>query len=426
MSIKKKNNIWHYDFTCNSKRYRGSTGQRLEKDARLFVRNEIAKLKGETSAASLAIKIKNDLGIKVLLDDAFNVFVKMPRRQMPDKKQISIYKAQWNDFTAFIKNKYPDINYLSEITPRHSREYIQHIRTKGRWQQTITYKRGHAIIVDEERKNSSLSTTTQNKYLNTCNLVFSTLLKDAPYADNPFLGIPKVLEKKSKREAFTVKELKQIGEKAKDKYFYPVFLIGISTGLRLGDICHLKWSVIDLQKGWINKLIMRKTGREVSLPILPGLLNYLSQLERDESKYVFSFLQEKYVRDSSAISKDIRNFLESINIKSSQKIDGRKLKASIKGAHSLRHTFAYLAGVHGIPLPIVQSILGHMSPEMTSMYSDHATAEAKQLHLAKLPDYLSLPVNESTNTDKQIDIIVKRLKKEPGLIDKVINYLEQI
>jgi integrase len=426
MSIKKKSSIWHYDFTCNGKRYRGSTGQRLEKEAKKFVRDEIARLKGETSAAALVLKIKNDLGAKILLDDVFDLFVKIPRRRVPNDKQIQTYNRHWSDFIAFIKAACPELEYLSEVTPKQAKEYIQHIRTKGRWQQTISYKRGRVVITDNQHGNKALSQTTQNQYLGSCQLVCNTILSDYPHVDNPFAGIPKVENRRAAREAFSVEELKLIGEHAKEEYFYPVFLVGISTGLRLGDICNLKWSVIDMQRAWINKLVMRKTKREISLPLLPGLYDYLVKLEESESGYVFPFLQEKYERNPSGISKDIREFLEYIGIETTQEIEGRQQKVSVKGAHSLRHTFAYLAGIHGIPLPIVQSILGHMSPEMTSMYSDHATAEAKQMHLSKLPDYLSLPESEPADASEQIDYIVNQLKKYPGRITGVIEYLGSV
>ena len=56
----------------------------------------------------------------------------------------------------------------------------------------------------------------------------------------------------------------------------------------------------------------------------------------------------------------------------------------MKDVHSLRHTFAYLAGCYQIPLPVVQSILGHMSPEMTKHYSAHASIEDKRRGMERL------------------------------------------
>ena len=40
-------------------------------------------------------------------------------------------------------------------------------------------------------------------------------------------------------------------------------------------------------------------------------------------------------------------------------------------------------------LPIVQSVLGHMSPEMTKHYQAHADREAKEKYLTRLPDFLN-------------------------------------
>ncbi len=401
-----------------------------KKKAKQFEKDKIADIKGVKSALQLSQKIKNDLGAKILIDDVFDLFVKVPRRRVPNEKQIDTYQRHWNDFKAFVDAKLPEIKYLSEILPKHAKEYIQHIRTKGRWQQIITYKRGKKTIIDKKHKNKALSQTTQNRYLSSCQLIFNTVLSDYPHSDNPFDGIPKVQNRSTVREAFSIKELKLIGEHAKDKYFYPVFLVGISTGLRLGDICNLNKSVVDMQNRWVNKLIMRKTGREVSFPILPGLYDYLVKLPKNKTDYIFPFLQKKYKHNPSGISKDIRLFLESLGIETSRQIKKRQQKANIKGAHSLRHTFAYLAGVHGIPLPIVQSILGHMSSEMTSIYSDHATTEAKKMHLAKLPDYLTLPENDNTDSQAQPDIdgdikyIVDHLKKYPSQIGEVLECLK--
>jgi hypothetical protein len=55
----------------------------------------------------------------------------------------------------------------------------------------------------------------------------------------------------------------------------------------------------------------------------------------------------------------------------------------------LRHTFIYLAGWFGIPLPLVQSLIGHMTPEMTKMYMDHATDEAKRDAMKRMPNLLT-------------------------------------
>ena len=55
-----------------------------------------------------------------------------------------------------------------------------------------------------------------------------------------------------------------------------------------------------------------------------------------------------------------------------------------KDKGSCRHTFCYYAGLAGIPLSVVQSIVGHMSPEMTKHYSAHASMEDKRRGMERL------------------------------------------
>jgi len=80
-------------------------------------------------------------------------------------------------------------------------------------------------------------------------------------------------------------------------------------------------------------------------------------------------------------------------------VPGRTRTVSVKDVHSLRHTFCYFAGVHGIPLSIVQSIVGHMTPEMTRHYQSHADRKTKHDMMEKMPDLLSLPVIPALDTE---------------------------
>lgn len=69
---------------------------------------------------------------------------------------------------------------------------------------------------------------------------------------------------------------------------------------------------------------------------------------------------------------------------------GRSRAVSVKDLHICRHTFCYYAGLYGIPLTIVQSIVGHMTPEMTKHYSAHASLSAKREQMRQLPEFMML------------------------------------
>ena len=77
-------------------------------------------------------------------------------------------------------------------------------------------------------------------------------------------------------------------------------------------------------------------------------------------------------------------------------------------------------GLYGLPLAIVQSIVGHMTPELTKHYSAHATLEDKREKLKQLPGFLSLaPVQqqlpETTVTDakcRELIVLIQSLPEE--------------
>jgi hypothetical protein len=98
---------------------------------------------------------------------------------------------------------------------------------------------------------------------------------------------------------------------------------------------------------------MSKTDEEIDIPILPGLRTYyLQELEKTDSVYVYPKLHDIYVKNRSRIGKDVTSSLESLGIESNISVKGRSRKVSVKDIQSLRHTFAYLAAIHGVPLPI--------------------------------------------------------------------------
>lgn len=136
-----------------------------------------------------------------------------------------------------------------------------------------------------------------------------------------------------------------------------------------------------------------------------------------DSEYVFPELAKMYLENSGGISYRVKNFLESLGIKTTKKIEGRDRVVSVKDVHSLRHTFCYLAGVNNIPLVIVQSIVGHMDSKMTSHYSAHADRQAKHSKMQLFPGFM-----------KQLDsdtIDIKATEPE-SLSERIQNAIELI
>lgn len=437
----KETPLYHYQFRVQGKLYRGvcrdeeGQGCRLKRDAQAAEKRErerVLRLTQQKSVKALVENFARDLagGESISLGDAWDRFMGKPRRRPMGERHEAMVRARWGDFLAFMRDSYPERQRLGDITRRIAREYVAEVRANGPWGDRVAEELARAVDVPPQtikrymnrpdfprertvgavtawiaeqthgmrkkhvrkrrrftpRKTVALSTQTKNNYLTTCHMVFEVLGEDAGLTENPFAGIPKVENQPTEREAFTPEELRLIGESAKG-WFYSLFLVGINTGLREGDICLLRWREVDLRGGWIKRR-MRKTGKVVDVPILPALADHLGALPQD-SEYCFPELAERYTTKRTTIGQAVSEFLASLGIETTRQVEGRSRAVSVKDVHSCRHTFCYVAALHGVPLPIVQSIVGHMSDEMTKRYMNHAQREDKRRALAAVPNYLA-------------------------------------
>jgi integrase len=240
---------------------------------------------------------------------------------------------------------------------------------------------------------------------------------------NPFASIPKPSLLTENRQPFTLEELKTIKENL-DDFTRPLFTIAIATALREGDICTLKWNEIDLTNLVIRREKMRKTQVGVDIPIMPPLAVYLEELQGkrvdsgEYAQYVLPLHAKMYLENRSGVSYRIKTFLEEkCHIVTLSKPAGRDRAVSVKDLHSCRHTFCYYAGLYGIPMNIVQGIVGHMTPEMTKLYSNHACLEAKREKMQLLTDFLNLADGAETQPlgdcshDPEIIALLKKIPR---------------
>ncbi|MDD3587405.1 MAG: tyrosine-type recombinase/integrase [Thermoguttaceae bacterium] len=392
---------YHYAFAHDGKRYRGVCENcKTKKQADEYERNILNTVKAAATQKSVRALVENfrDVltgGQALNLADAYELSLKKPRKRQPSEELIRTKRSYWLDFLFFMQANYPDITTLANVRACHAEAYIQQLRTDGRFNKLISYSGTTISKTREYLHKGNLSAKTINTYQQVLSEVFQLLARDAGIVDNPFAAIPKLGREAESREAFTEQELILIRDNA-DDFILPLFMIAIATALREGDICTLKWDEINFRDEVIVKK-MRKTGNYVEIPMLPPLKNYLLELrnhalpEDGSSTYVLPLHAQMYLENSSGVSYRIKRFLEQkCGIKTTKQLDNRSRAISVKDLHSCRHTFCYYAGLYGIPLNIVQSIVGHMTLEMTKHYSAHANLEAKREKMKQLPAFLTL------------------------------------
>lgn len=366
---------------------------------------QIADLETRSEYLEKRAKLKRlKARLTITLRDAFDLHLQKPHSRMASEKILKVSRRYWQDFVAYLQENY-NLETLDSVEREHCEAYIAYIRQNGRWDQKIRYVKENCPARKAFREYDSggrLSNTTLNRYQSVCKAVFSYLSTDIGYTieENPFFHIKPLKLEVVDRDIFTEEELSLIFQNP-PPLMKGLFTIGICTGLRLGDAATLRWREIEMdqQPGkdhpsfWGKEIhrITRKTKTLVHIPIEQELSEFLEQQWRltKQSEYVLPDAAEMYLGHAHLLNDRILSYIKSLGIEKYRVILDRKRKQSVKDFHSLRHCFCYYAGIRGVPLPIVQSIVGHLTAAMTKHYQSHADREARRRGIALMRGLIS-------------------------------------
>ena len=133
---------------------------------------------------------------------------------------------------------------------------------------------------------------------------------------NPFVQIIKKHKGQGKvqRKPLTGDEIARVFECSRDDAFYhPLIVCAAATGMRLGDVCRLRWADVDLRGGFID-VVTAKAGVRITLPIFGALRKVLEARQAecaDNEPFVFPAAAAKYNRPSerSTIIRGVKPFI---------------------------------------------------------------------------------------------------------------------
>ncbi len=380
--------------------------------------------------------------LTITLDNAFDLHLAKPHTRIATENVLKITRRYWQDFVYYLKDNF-QLETLDEVDRTHAESYIAYIRQNGRWNTRISYDKKNC---PQRRKfkdyeyGGKLSNTTLNRYHSTCKAVFGYLLSDLGYTteENPFYFIAPLKLNKENREIFTEEELKLIFSNPPE-IFKGLFTVGICTGLRLSDAATLRWAEIEdfkvnaKEPNFIHREITRltkKTKTWVRIPIEIELNDYLMKQYKvsGKSEFVIPEAARLYLSHKNVLNNRIKRYLESLGIVTQKEIPGRIKKQSIKGFHSLRHCFCYYAGLRGVPLPIVRSIVGHFSKAMTEHYQKHADKQARIQGLSLMRGLIGTYDLSKSQTYEQLREQIKEyIDSAPEfIVDKIHTSIVQI
>jgi integrase len=137
----------------------------------------------------------------------------------------------------------------------------------------------------------------------------------ASFTANPVTAVESLRDKGVKlgREPFTGAGLLRLLEVAKEDW-HGAILLGVTTGLRLGDATRLCWQSVDLAAGLL-RIETAKTGAVVVLPIHADFARWLAKRQRRIGKApVFPGLAEKRLAGVMGLSARFRDIVEKAGI----------------------------------------------------------------------------------------------------------------
>ena len=327
------------------------------------------------------------------ISDMWSSYLASQRRPDSGPRTLKDYEHHACLFVEWLKANYPKCTHLNQITVQIAEQYASYLLNPGAYPKTLRSKKRKPEQEDTKEKPTpkhALSSNTFNKHIRLLELVFRVLQAKAGMTSNPWSTIMRKREDKKNRRELTVEEINSIVNKANGE-LKTLLLIGIYTGMRLGDACTLRWSETDL----IRRIILRipnKTARRknqpVHIPIHPTLMDYLSEIPKNKQKgYVLPHTAAMYQRNASDVSKRLRTHFKTcgLQVHAEGTGEGTKTRAVVEvGFHSLRHSFVSLCRAADTPLAVVEAIVGHSNPAMTRHYTHIGDLAASQA-VAALP-----------------------------------------
>ena len=354
---------------------------RIGVNGKRFCRSARTKDRGKAEAFLERMLAPLGLGAyRLPLAEAWQHYEMSPNRGDLAKATLDGKRVVWMAFARWVEKFHPEITHLAELTSVAVGEYL------------LQFRANH-------------SAGTYNSHVCILREICHVLSEKAGMVDDPWAGVCLRADDAVSRRELTAEELGRLVEAAGKAGAEWRLLVttGIYTGLRLGDCCRLKWEDVNMGRSVIQ-LIPQKTRKyahrqPITIPIHPQLQTELQGAASNPTsssfkEYVNPVVADLYLNCNWRLDDGLRRIFKAANITMSKKMEGRHRKSVVASFHSLRHTFVSFAANAGVPLPVVQSIVGHTSTAMTRHYY-HENEEVLRQAVAAIPSLDDLKGSKS-------------------------------
>jgi integrase len=280
---------------------------------------------------------------------------------------------------------YMSLIKIKDITKTRYQNMLNDLKDKGYAERTISgvHVTGGMIFKDAIRRSLIKSNPTQ----------FATIPKT----------IKTIEELEAEEESVKYLEKEELSiflQMAKERGLgkdYPVFMLLAYTGIRVGELCALKWKDINFDECSVSitKTLYCPSGKAIDYKLFTPKTKasrreisvdeeVLKELRRHKARQNLVVMENRstYHNKDFVFTKEFVNF----GYPEVQKTMGRRMRRLLKMAklntnltpHSLRHTHASLLAEAGATLPEIMERLGHKDDKTTRWVYLHTTKAIKK------------------------------------------------
>lgn len=194
---------------------------------------------------------------------------------------------------------------------------------------------------------------------------------------NPCIGLdPLRDDQKGEKDIFTPEQIRALLVEAKGTDWEGAILVGVSSGLRRGDLVNLKWESVDTSdpETWWLRVLTQKTDKLVNIAVHADLRRWLESIPRGVGKApVFPSLAGKSGGGKSGISMQFKRLMDRAGVKGRtlRTGTGRGRTTSSLTLHSLRDTFISRLANAGVAEDIRMKIVAHQTKAIHRGYTHH-------------------------------------------------------
>ena len=266
----------------------------------LEMSNRAKNAENETALIRAAYKVTTGRKMKdVPLAQLPELWRNRARTRTPSENKMKFYDATFKHFATFAAHWCEEYNsqhpneklartcrFVNEITPEIATAWFNKLRETYAWE---TVKSRMSLLKGAFKLWSTAGQT------------------------NPFGSIIKrhggdAGGNRVRRKALSESETARVFEYSReDPALHDLIVCAACTGMRIIDVCHLKWDDIDL-KGGFMVVETSKTGETVTIPIFAPLREVLMKARQDNlrSPFVFPDAAEGYERNRTGLMRAVK------------------------------------------------------------------------------------------------------------------------